>query len=401
MNEDDAERQLRDAIDARAGAVPDADDGSLDAIRSRVRTGRRSRGPFAVAAVAAAAAIVIAAAVVLTRDDGTTTVIVPAGSTSSAPTTSSSSTTPTTQAATIAIWPLPGGAPFATPEDAAVSFARDYLGFGDPVAHPRTDTVEVTPNGDAGPRTTVDYAAVTGGWVVTGARSDQVTIEQATVNAAAIDVSGKSEAFEAQIALQLRPLATTTPTATTTAMGGSTELAPYQATIGASGPGVLIAYVPDASGRGAATAASVIVVGAPAPDPSTFDGTVVAKSAAGGYVSVTSGASPAASETAFAALASPADAGLASVVASLGHLPTLRSASEVAVVGDDGKTVLSIDFLKGESTVLFTAPHAITSLDANALGGLLFTDDQTGLWRWDGPGHGPVQMTTGYVDAAW
>lgn len=397
MNEDDAARRLRDAVDARMASVPDGDGDSLDAIRARVAARRSSRVPVFIA-VAAAAAVLVGAAIVLTRHDTKTRVIVPAGSSSSVePTTSAPQ--PIKESVAIRIWPLAGTAPFATPEDAAVSFARDYLGFGDPIAHPTTDTIEVTPNGDAGPRTTVDFAAEGNGFVVTGARSDQVAISSTDVATdGTTHVAGTSVAFEAQIVLQLRPFGSVIPAASTTAMGGSTEPGPFAATIPGGGPGIVVAYSPDASGRGTAIAASVAIVGTAPFDARSFDGTIVARTPEGAYVNVTSGPAVPAGEEAFAAVHA---ASTAHDFAAFGDLATLCSPTEVAVVLADGRTVKRIDFVHGSASMLFTAPHTITSLDANVLGGLLFTDDQTGLWRWDGPGQGPVEMTTGYVDAAW
>jgi hypothetical protein len=93
------------------------------------------------------------------------------------------------------------------------------------------------------------------------------------------------------------------------------------------------------------------------------------------------------------------------VVGSLGSgsNPTFRSPTELAYVDPDGQSVWSVDIFKGTAKVLFKAQHTITSMDANPLGGVIFTDDQTGLWRWDGVGNvnGPVKMTEGYVNATW
>ena len=423
MNEDDAARRLRDAVDARMASVPDGDDASLDAIRARVRTRRSSRVPVFVA-VAAAAAVLVGVVIVLTRNDNNTHVIVPAGSSSSVePTTSSSwplagaqnacrevevsaaaSNTPPPSADHVAIpaWPLPGQPPFPTPQEAATSFARDYLGFGSPVAHGMASgAVDVTPNGDTGPHTMVGVDPVPGGWIVVDATSDQVTADSPADANRTLTVGGQSVAFEAQIVVQLRRFGSTIAVASTTAMGGTTELAPYEATLDATGPGLVVVYVPDPSGRGTALAASVVTAFAPTPDTSAFDGTIIAKSTDGSYVNVTSAGGAPSDAATFAPMAPPLDPGLASIMTAFGSHPTLCSTTKVAVVASDGHTVDAVDFFNHQKYTLFTAQHTITSLDANALGGLIFTDDQTGLWRWDGPGHGPVLMTTGYVDAAW
>jgi hypothetical protein len=151
------------------------------------------------------------------------------------------------------------------------------------------------------------------------------------------------------------------------------------------------------------------------PDTSAFDGKIVATKTSGQTVEVTSASgnptSPGERTASVAGLAASVE-GAKVVLRSAtdlagsvgpGSNPTFRSSAELAYVDLDGQSVWSVDVFKGTSKVLFKAQHKITSIDANVLGGVIFTDDQTGLWRWDGDSNvnGPVKMTDGYVNATW
>ena len=254
---------------------------------------------------------------------------------------------------------------------------------------------------------TVQTVQVAAGWVVMAATSDQVTIDDMSWDPASMHTSsrvrGRSDTFEGNVLVELRPFGAKTASVSTSAMGGANgTMAPYEAhLVPQPSFGVAVAAVPDASGRGTFVTAAVRRYAAADPDPASFDGTIDAQMPDGSYVTVTSGGDvPATAEDFSARRAALADP-VAGAVDRFGSMPTYRRGSSVALVAADGVSVVDVDVLTGEVTPLFTAPHPITSLDANALGGLLFTDDQTGLWRWDGPGQGPVQLTTGYVDAAW
>jgi hypothetical protein len=281
--DDDLERRLADTLAARAANVEPVDEhNSLDRIERRVteeRNAMASRRKLFIGLGAAAAVAVIVGAVVLLRDDDTQKVnVVPAASdaTTSTTTTTTTSTTSTTMPNPVMphIWPFESsGTTFATPEEAARSFAVDYLGMtnarlgsteGDAVAA----NVEIFPNSRGNARTVVILENRGAGWVVNGARADQIVVDTPQPEdpiTSPVAVSGQSTAFEAQLGLELRPLGSKTPVATGTAMGGANgEMGPFTTTIdppSTDQPIVLVIFEGDASGEQTYTKASVVLLG--------------------------------------------------------------------------------------------------------------------------------------------
>ncbi|MEO7557034.1 MAG: Gmad2 immunoglobulin-like domain-containing protein [Acidimicrobiales bacterium] len=234
---------------------------------------RRTR--FAVLALAGAVAAIVVGVVVSRSDDGKVAVTPVASTTSAGPTTSTipvspSSTTPAGPLAN-AIFPFArDGRRYEAPELAAQSFATDFLGMPDasvdastPTADDQVRTVRVHTYGVGHPQLTVTATqAAAGDWVVTAAQSDTITVESAT--GSPLRVSGTSTAFEAQIRIELRSLATGEVVASTTTMGGSNgEIGPYATmlpTPTGPGPYALVVLDGDASGRAATASATVLRV---------------------------------------------------------------------------------------------------------------------------------------------
>lgn len=202
----------------------------------------------------------------------------PTTAASSAPPTTAHVTTTTTAAttstapavpATPHVWPLAGAAPLPTPEDAARTFAVDYLGMKEArVGATSADGVEVFPNANATARTLVAVSSSGGGYVVTGARADEIVVDTPTagspIQRPTTTVAGSSTAFEAQLALQYRAVGSTDVLTRSTAMGGSNgEIGPFHTTIPTpdGSPLVLVVAESDASGRGEFTKATVILLG--------------------------------------------------------------------------------------------------------------------------------------------
>ena len=297
----DIESRLSEAMAARAREVEPGDDATaLGRITKRVDD--RRRRALVVLGVAAALAVVIGAVTLVGRDGGgkkvnvttdtSTTASTP--TTPTTPTTSSPTTTTTPTSISVvpsptytAIWPFDPGQAFATPEQAAKTFAVDYLGMtlatvGSKQGYTGEVTgVEIFPNDRSTTRTVVQTTRdATGHWVVIGAAADEIQIDQPAVGApltSPLEVSGQSTAFEAQIALELRPHGTTESVAAATAMGGSNgEMGPFSTTItppSTDEPLVLIVYEADASDRGKMTKATVIPLEGVAPtQPTTFVG---------------------------------------------------------------------------------------------------------------------------------
>src|SRR5207253_6480044 len=108
-----------------------------------------------------------------------------------------------------AIWPLASmNRTFSTPEEAAKSFAVDYLGM----THARlgatndengTKNVEVFPNDRGNARTVVRVVEQPPrGWVVFEARADEIQVTSPARNApltSPLTITGQSTAFEATV----------------------------------------------------------------------------------------------------------------------------------------------------------------------------------------------------------
>src|SRR5581483_12006805 len=159
-------------------------------------------------------------------------------------TTTSTTTTTTPNGVPAAyVWP-PAGTRFANPTDAAKGFAVDYLGMTNartgrttvPSSGGATTDVEVFPNAQSTALTLVSLMNdPSAGWVVVGARADQIVVEEPqphTAPTATITVRGQSTAFEAQLALELRDVRATTALSRATALGGSNgTMGPFSTTI--------------------------------------------------------------------------------------------------------------------------------------------------------------------------
>ena len=291
--DDDLEHRLTDALAAHASSVEPSDPNSLDHIEQRVVEAHKTmsnRRRWLIGLGAAAAIVVIVGAVVLLRDEDKQSVnVVPAASdsttTTSTSTTTTSTTTTTTPVSTGAvphIWPFDSPYQLSTPEAAALSFAREYLGMTNarlgqtvvgvpaaPATGPRVANVEVFPNARGTARTTVITAETSDGWVVTGANADNIVVDTPKPHdpvTQLITVSGRGTAFEAQLGVELRALGSQTPIATGTAMAGANgEMGPFTTTIGPPStdkPVVLIVFEGDASGEQTYTYATVVMLGA-------------------------------------------------------------------------------------------------------------------------------------------
>jgi len=300
---DDMESKLTDAMKGQARNVEPADEqAALARITDRVNA-RRRRG-FVVLGVAAALFVLLGSVLLLRGDDGSDQVHVTSdpssqsssstesssseatttSSTASSSTSASSSSEPT--ATTVApttipppapppphVWPLSDATTYATPEAAAQSFVVEYLGMTNArVGATNGNVVEIFGNSRASIRTLVDVVDSSAGWVVVGARADEIVVDQPQPYAdpsSPMTVSGTSTAFEAQLGLQLRLAGSSTVVGEGTAMGGSNgEMGPFSTTMDVppgDAPLVLIVFEGDASGEQTFTKASVVLlrVGSP------------------------------------------------------------------------------------------------------------------------------------------
>jgi hypothetical protein len=291
---DDLERHLADALAARANAVEPSGTDSLDRIEQRVAAEHSAssnrRRLFLGLGAAAAIVAIVAAVAVLRNDDKQAVTVVPAASestTTSTTTTTTTTTSPATTSPTVRAAAVPHIGPldastFSTPEEAARSFAVDYLGMtnarlgqtihGEPASGtngPPVANVEVFPNARSNARTTVNTVQTADGWVVTGANADLIVVDTPKPHdpvTQLITVSGQGTAFEGQLGVELRPLESSTVLATGTAMAGANgEMGPFTTTIGPPStdqPVVLVVFEGDASGEQTMTYATVVLLGA-------------------------------------------------------------------------------------------------------------------------------------------
>jgi hypothetical protein len=285
----DIESRLAEALAARAAEVePHDEDDALDRIAERVNMNRR-RG-LTLLGIAAAVMVVVGAVALLNRDGGKKQQVNVATD-SSGNTTTTANNTPASvipSAGPAPIWPFASSTTtFATPEEAAKSFAVDYLGMtharvGVSCCSPDTTTVEIFPNDRGNARTVVQVKPRPRGdqpaeWVVVGATADQIVANQPQPHDALtnpLQVSGQSVAFEAQVGVELRRFGSLTPVLQDFVMGGSTEMQPFSKQIAVPAtdqPLVLILFEGDASGEQTYTKATVIpLAAAGSPEPTEF-----------------------------------------------------------------------------------------------------------------------------------
>jgi hypothetical protein len=309
----DQERDLRDALQARAGQVPvgRADEAGL--VR-RLAAARRRRQQARMGAAAAALVMVLGAATLVAADDeepsnliagpdpSTTTSLtevpstaalsipvetsLPSASMSSvAPVTSTAPTTvPRTTTTTApppplpplpplpedALWPAPGSTTtFSSPDKAATDFARRYLEMPTPqVAAPNVSGAEATVAVRALPRagltTVVSLRRVdVRGWIVVGCAAPSIEVSEPAAGAtisSPLTVRGRAQAFEGHVAVEVRRDWATAPIGSSFGTGSMDQLTAYEATVSFTRPtstrGTVIVYEPrvdDGTGPLAAT----------------------------------------------------------------------------------------------------------------------------------------------------
>ena len=401
----DIESRLAEAMAARAREVePEDEQQALEHIARRIRAGRNRA--FTVLGIAAALAVVVGGIALLRRDDGDKVKVGVTASTTTTPSTTSN----TTPASVIpsnpfpAIWPFASmNRTFTTPEEAAKSFAVDYLGMTHARLGKTADgAVEVFPNDRGSARTLVHVEAQGArGWVVLSAMADDITVDQPRAHdplTPHMTVSGKSLAFEAVVNVELRPFGSTTAVAQTTAMGGGTEVLPFSTTIDPSStdqPLVLVLFEADASGEQSMIIATVIPLDAAgAKEPTQFvgrttNGDLMLFDFAGHVQRPLTGNDPTGMPEAVATLPSGVNGSLATPRGRFG-----------TVAFFDGTNISSYNPATGAVVKLVQPAAAPISLDADESGRfLLWVDVNHDLWKWSGGD--PVKVGSGFTSAAW
>lgn len=206
-----------------------------------VRTPRRRSAWAAAAAVLAMVAV--GAWLVATRNGEERGG--PSGPNTAPATAAPTTATTVTAAEASAIWPFPGKPAYATPREAAGSFATEYLGFVDPVIGAfqqgdlRSGEVPVRPRAD-GPVTTILVRQLTGpGWWVIGAATDDIEVTEPEVLAevrSPLRVRGRALAFEGTVAVEVRQDGDVTPIGSGIVTGGGDVPRPFEGSIAFAPP---------------------------------------------------------------------------------------------------------------------------------------------------------------------
>lgn len=172
----------------------------------------------------------------------------PGSPATTAPPTTNSTTTTTMAPDTTALWPFPGSSVrYATPEEAARSFATEYLRFDDPLldgfqaGDARSGEVPLRPRA-RGPVTTVLVRQVGLGddWSVLGAvtANIDVTAPAAFAEVASpVRVAGRALAFEGTVQVEVRAAGEFGAIGAGFVTGGGDVMRPFEGTVGFETPG--------------------------------------------------------------------------------------------------------------------------------------------------------------------
>lgn len=192
--------------------------------------GGRQRGRWRTGALAVTAAVLVAGAIA-------------AGTARAQP-----PVTPT--ATSSAVWPYASGTVrYPTPEAAARGFATDFLGMHDPVVSEfrqgdtRSGEIDIGPaGGEPGTGLLVRQLTTDDSWWVLGAGTDSidvVTPEAGALISSPVTVSGRSEAFEGTVPIEVRQDGSTRPIGSGFVTGGAgPDLGPFRGDITFAAPTV-------------------------------------------------------------------------------------------------------------------------------------------------------------------
>jgi hypothetical protein len=158
--------------------------------------------------------------------------------------------------------------------EVAIEFATEYLG----IAGAQTDDDDSDAGcaadvpvvkGSATVTTTVHVAQGEEGCVVVGASSESIVVDAPGAGAeivSPVSVSGRANAFEGTVVVQVRPAGSTSPIGESFVTGATGELGPFEGSVDfasgteAGGGGAVVLYAPDESGEGTAIYATVVPV---------------------------------------------------------------------------------------------------------------------------------------------
>lgn len=214
-----------------------------------------TRRAWTIAAVTLAVVVAAALAVwVATGDDDETNGTTPttAATTTTAPSSTTSVPGPTTTVPPITdptvMWPFPASTTrYATPAEAARSFATEFLGFDDPLVgdfrqgDSRSGEVPIRPRAQ-GPETTVLVRQVGPGdsWFVLGAATANIEVDEPGALAeisSPVPLRGRAHAFEGTVQVEVREDGQLGAIGESFVTGGGDELRPFQGTVEFRSPG--------------------------------------------------------------------------------------------------------------------------------------------------------------------
>ena len=253
------EDRLRQAIQHRTDNVEPSPDG-LTRIEEKLMDAqqdtKRNRILMAVGAAAAAIALVVGA-VVLSQDDDevntadTTTTLTGETTTTEATTTTEGTTTTTAFAPVVdpsaPIFPDPNTSQrFDDPVAVASAWAKDVVGFRDPIADPfqagdnRSGEVEIRSFAESAPTVVLVRQLEDDTWFVIGATTDSIQLSEPTTGATISSpqtLAGAAYAFEGVVNVRLYVDGVTEPIAETFVMGrGDGVLGDFSSPIDFSAP---------------------------------------------------------------------------------------------------------------------------------------------------------------------
>jgi hypothetical protein len=210
-----------------------------------------SRRAWAVVAGLVAVLVILAAVLVVVGsdsddDDGGSATTTTSTTSTTSTTTAPSSTTTAAVPPGAALWPAPGSSVrYATPEDAARTFATDFLRFERPVVEAyragdaRSGEVPIRPRA-SGPVTTILVRQLSGtDWSVLGATTERIEVTAPTAGqtiTSPVRVTGRAHAFEGNVEVSVRADGRAEPVGKGFVTGGGDEMRPFEGSIAFGAP---------------------------------------------------------------------------------------------------------------------------------------------------------------------
>ncbi|MGQ0434424.1 MAG: Gmad2 immunoglobulin-like domain-containing protein [Microthrixaceae bacterium] len=276
-----AEDRMRAAMRARASSVEPAPDG-LQQIKEKLmdaeRVTGRNRVLLGIGAAAAVAAVVVGALAIANDDDEISTVAsTPTTGDDGTTTTPDDGTTTTTSRAptvdrSVPVFPDPATSRrFDDPQALTVSFARDLLGFSDPIVGEyqagdnRSGEVELRAFAQSAPTIVIVRQLEDDTWFVLGATVESIRLdapEAAATISSPEQLRGAAHAFEGHVGARLYADGIAEPIAETYVIGRGDEMGDFSGELTFEVPngvddGVLVLF--EASAEDGATIRATVI----------------------------------------------------------------------------------------------------------------------------------------------